>query len=181
MRSCKRRAGLCIRPLAERQWGDHPLPEKSASAPPPRAAGPGRPGLGVPPPARRAGRLCPGGRAGWRRGGGGGRQSLLQVRAQPSPAEPRGGDVSPRAPCSAWVASAQVSRDSALHVPGGEAARRRLGKEGSPWRAPISSWSVRLSTCRPLHLLRCSHPVTLHLLLGSSWSELNVQMKRRRK
>lgn len=130
MRSCKRRAGLCIRPLAERQWDDHPLPEKSASAPPPRAAGPGRPGLGVPPPARRAGRLCPGGRAGWRRGGGGGRQSLLQVRAQPSPAEPRGGDVSPRAPCSAWVASAQVSRDSALHVPGGEAARRRLGKEG---------------------------------------------------
>lgn len=95
MRGLKRGVGLSIRPgspccpcraAAQRP----PFVRKVCRAPPPRAAGPGRLGLVVLPPARRAGRLCPEGRAGRRSVGGGGRQSRRQVRAQHLPAEPRG-------------------------------------------------------------------------------------------
>lgn len=94
MRGHKRGVDLSIRPgsprcPAVRQPRAHRL-SVVCRAPPPRAAGPGRLGLVVLPPARRPGRRCPEGRAGRRPVGGGGRQSRRRVGAQHSPAEPRG-------------------------------------------------------------------------------------------
>lgn len=89
------------------------------------------------PPARCAGRPCPGGRAGRRLGGGGGCLSRWQVGAQPSPAEPRGAAAATARP---WLGRSGLwpglQGAATLHAAG---SGKEVGGEG-----PGPGWEGRL-------------------------------------
>lgn len=133
MRGRKRCVGLSIRPgsprcPAARQPRDHHLSVKSAERPLPGQwdlAGWGSSCCCL--PAALAGRARRAARGGDQSAGAGaslGCRSARSTRPQSLAKQP----PPPRAPSSAWVASARVSRRAAAHVPGRETARRRLEK-----------------------------------------------------